>query len=475
MHRIRIVAGVCAVVAVGGLARAQGPTVEPLIQRWTLPSATNDFWTVSFGNLDGDGVDEVIGATFGFTGIPPEVVAVDAVTGAVLWSTPLAGFIDGALALGDVDGDTQLDIVIPVSDSVTGSLYVLNADGTVKDGWPVTMSAQNLTTACLADLNPAIPGLEIIVGRRQSLSTSVEVYDGSGTFRWSRSTTRDSVTASVVADLDGDQSLEVVTSFFENSGDWDGTILVSNANGSDFGTTILFDDEKPSAPTLGDLNNDGQVELVVATAVRSPNAGNVYVFRNNGAVAPGWPNTNAERLFDSPALADVDNDGDLEIFSRGVESLADQIDYVYGWNHNGTDLPGWPAIGRSEPADFMSGQPRIVDLDMDGEAEIVVATSLFLGAQWRGGLTALNADGTLALGRLQFLRLPQLAIGVPAIHDFAIDTVGIGQRLSVAVASGDNNFSSADALYFLTPRIISTGVLPWPHFYQNPQRTGAAQ
>jgi hypothetical protein len=85
----------------------------------------------------------------------------------------------------------------------------------------------------------------------------------------------------------------------------------------------------------------------------------------------------------SPALADVDDDGDLEI----VVGCADGL--VYGLHHDGSTVEGFPiSVGAG-----ISSSPAVGDIDLDGSIELVVgaqADSLYvwdLGSRYVAYLT----------------------------------------------------------------------------------------
>lgn len=137
-----------------------------------------------------------------------------------------------------------------------------------------------------------------------------------------------------------------------------------------------------AGPAVGDLDADGVADIVVATAAGRVYAWTADGTRRNGfpvsiiGRAPheflpglGWENG----IFAAPSLADVDGDGDHEI----VVAAMDQR--VYVWDGSGVLLPGWPlelcaASGCEDGARIVS-VPAIDDIDADGDPDAVIGTN----------------------------------------------------------------------------------------------------
>ena len=175
-----------------------------------------------------------------------------------------------------------------------------------------------------------------------------------------------------IGDLDNDGDVEIVVSIPRYiDGICYTSLYVFEYNGAKFVESWNFLESIPSAsslhtPALGDIDGDGDLEIIIGNARNDSGwTGVVYAFHDNGSMISGWPVTNNHALggFYSPALGDIDNDGRMEIIAGSVDH------YVYAWNGDGSLVMGnWPVnIG-----DCIIGQPpQIGDLDDDGNLEIV--------------------------------------------------------------------------------------------------------
>jgi len=274
--------------------------------------------------------------------------------------------IAGAPALGDLDGDGVLDIVVGAMDQ---HLYAWKGDGTAVPGWPVLVR----------DANAAEP-----VGARI-------------------------VSSPAVGDLDGDGSLDVVVGTNEIYGT-SGRLYAFRSNGAlRPGWPVRvpsFDPEGPdvlplvgqgvpSAPALADVDGDGKLEVGIAAV-----AGPVVLYRADGrryAVLKSGRNDfgSASRATDGPSLSaitsgafgDIDGDGRLD-FAAGTAGLRVALTallnglrmpyehHLSAWNAaTGDYLPSFP-VPVEDFQFFIS--PAIADLDGDGRPELITGTGGYL-------------------------------------------------------------------------------------------------
>ena len=245
------------------------------------------------------------------------------------------GFLDPAL--GDLDGDGDLDIV--AGDSQGGLTTVTN------NGTPAA---------------PVLGAPAVIAG----IDVGVQ-------------------SAATLGDLDGDGDFDMVVGSYQ--GRLFTLINTGTAAAPVFSAPIYLSaiyGAYRSSPTLGDLDGDGDLDLVVGYE-----SGELFTVTNSGtAEAPVFGALVQIAGIDlgfssSPALGDIDGDGDLDIVVGNNDGL------LFTITNAGTAAA--PAFGAPvqitgiDVGDYAT--PALGDLDGDGDLDLIVGDSLlqlhfFLGS-----------------------------------------------------------------------------------------------
>ena len=166
-----------------------------------------------------------------------------------------------------------------------------------------------------------------------------------------------------LADLDNDGADEIILCHNEE-------INVIDGQGNVLWTQTLVGGMAQFPAAVGDINNDGVLEIVVLTAYGNARGG-INVFDASGNVLMSTV-TNNNPLICSPVLADINNDGEQEIIFNGRGKASASVSAgIHVWNLQGEELPGFPFEMPSTP----SFTPTLADIDGDGFLEIFTATT----------------------------------------------------------------------------------------------------
>ncbi|MEW6103573.1 MAG: FG-GAP-like repeat-containing protein [bacterium] len=146
------------------------------------------------------------------------------------------------------------------------------------------------------------------------------------------------------------------------------------------GWPFITKDRVWTSPTIADVNNDGKLEIAITTGELGRLS--LYLFDEGGKILPGWPVEMPDYygvwgmcIYDhssSPALGDIDGDSDLEIVLMSGS-------YLRAFHHNGTCVKGFP-FGVIEDDFTQFTTPSLVDLDYDGDMEIITSSGAWLYA-----------------------------------------------------------------------------------------------
>ncbi len=280
------------------------------------------------------------------------------------WPMKLGGLANSAATVMDIDNDGDLEIFASAKD---GKVYGFYHDGRELfdlDNNPTSISgfaemdseAEAWGPPSVADLNN--DGVFEVVATSRGGENKI--------YAWS------------IADGDGDGAPDPLPGW-----------PVHFAGNDGFGIC---------APALGDVDGDGYVEVVFT----AEHLGTVHVLDFNGQEKPGWPQSVlGQWSYATPALADLDLDGDMEIIVGGHNGE------LYVWEHDGSLWSGWPFVsGRSG-----AGSAAVGDLDGDGYYEIL--------QNFGDRLYALELDGSEVAGWEggRFYPRQQYVLASPALGD----------------------------------------------------------
>ena len=208
------------------------------------------------------------------------------------------------------------------------------------------------------------------------------------------------------ANLDEDPVLEIVLG-------WNYP-LVFRADGGDFvdGDNDPFTDGIFStiesgiskfwnSPAVFDLDEDTVAEIVFS-AWQTTDYAHLYVLDATGAVEDGWPQVIGNTPWPTPAVGDVDGDGDLELFTSSGSGSEPYRGVLFGFHHDGSEIidgdndPTTHGVfykSASSEARFMYGSPAMADIDGDTLDEIVFFEKTRHSTPSEGALYVFDGNG----------------------------------------------------------------------------------
>ncbi|WP_210518184.1 FG-GAP-like repeat-containing protein [Hymenobacter terricola] len=285
------------------------------------PSVDTQPFSSALGDIDADGDLDLVVAN-GMSG----QVSIRSNNGRGTFSGSQAltvgGSPGGDVALADVDGDGDLDLLKADQGMgfFGGTVYVRlnNGLGTFSGSQSVTVGRGPVVLA-IGDVD-GDGDLDFAVTSSSTSSISIRLNDGAGNFSGSQSVAVGTTPWSVaLADLDHDGDLDLVAT---NYGDNTVSVRLNDGSGVFSGFQDLATGTSPISLTLGDVDGDGDADLLV------PNYGSntVDLRLNNGTGTFGSAQTVA--VGSAPgdiSLGDVDADGDLDFvvtnFNAGTASV----------------------------------------------------------------------------------------------------------------------------------------------------------
>jgi hypothetical protein len=328
------------------------------------------------GTVDQSGVPSLLSTIVSRSTAPAE---------ATNFPRSFAGETSGPLAVGDVDGDGQQEIVV-----ASGQVFVWHANGEeLRDGDGDSQTLGNFTefapgavlqpaAVTLADLDN-VPGMEMIISERApTLKIHAYTKTGAEAPGWPRSLDLPSGSgwnwaAPAVGDIDGDHRPEVVVNTL-NGVVWawnaDGTeVRDGDANPATNGVFYVRDgatwEWTRSGPTLFDLDGDGALEIIFGTKNDSSGLKRLMALKYDGTFPAGFPYVTNGPINDDIAIGDLDGDGLKELVFYCKNR------YVYAVRQNGTNYPGFPKFTGLAATDEWVGSPALGDVDGDGQLEII--------------------------------------------------------------------------------------------------------
>ena len=302
----------------------------------------------------------------------------------------------GAVAY-DLNGDGNLELIVTEQVNV----HAFESDGTELAGWPANVGSLLITCSpAVGDVNG--DGLPEVVVRASDYDTyrdTIYVFKNTGeqmapwpldpsTLIWSWQTPRVDMSP-VLADLDSDGDLEILIAGRPASGA--GAVRVFQEDGGlwhSYGPPDATDVRLP--PAVGDLDADGQLDLVVVT--QNPDGPRLSIWRADGSPLAASSILLAPAPDAGVVLADLDADRDLEIVFLNTQKT------LRAFHHDGSPVAGWGGItipgSLAARTSALSAGDFLPD-DGSPTPQIIVSSYEPEGDGYRYELTLVRPDGTI--------------------------------------------------------------------------------
>ena len=289
---------------------------------------------------------------------------------------PTVGSNPFNVVVGDVDSDGDLDL-LTVNATPTGTVSVRLNDGRGNFTAPATNPDPAVGDSPMSVAVGDVDGdgdLDFLTANNHSRTVSVRLNDGRGNFIAPVTNPEPTVgfnpISVAVGDVDGDGDLDFLTANNDNTV----SVRLNNGRGSfsaPTGNPELAVGDYPYSVVMGDVDGDGDVDFLTAN-----NNGTVSVRLNDGRGNFTAPATNPEptvagRFPQSVAVGDVDGDGDLDLLTANNNLTNGTVSVRLNDSKGNFTAPAInpdPAVGSIRPRSVVVG-----DLDGDGDLDLLTA------------------------------------------------------------------------------------------------------
>ncbi len=280
--------------------------------------------------------------------------------GSVAGGQPLADWTESAevlplvasqrVLLGDLDGDGTLDAVHTV---LGGAPRVLVGDGAGAFALGATFATSGFVVGQLVDVDR--DGDLDVVGHAAGSPNSWSIWRQGATGAFTSGATGLSRPISEFVDVDRDGTLD----FIGVTGAGVAELWLGDGSGGFTESGVDLGTGSTASAALADLDGDGLVDITLS------DASSLRIVRGLGGLSFTGAFTASSVTQEQHVLADVDRDGDLDLFCYSIASSPTQTRFVVVRNDGGMTFTVQPATGILLQTDAL----RLLDVDEDGDLD----------------------------------------------------------------------------------------------------------
>ncbi|MCI1188424.1 FG-GAP-like repeat-containing protein [Hymenobacter sp. DH14] len=309
-----------------GAARAQASSFAPVVSYTSGVGILSAPHGVAQGDLNGDGLLDIVTANF-YAGMVGVLLGTPGGSFAPVVAYPAGGGLAYEVAVGDLNGDGRPDIVVTNGNLPTASVLLGQGGGTFAAAVPYATGANGSPNGlALGDVNND-GRLDLVVTNYNTGTAGVLLGQAGGTFaavvQYATGAAASQPIGVALGDLNGDGWLDIVaaTSTLNTSAPGPPVGLAAvllGQGGGRFAVPVEYQlsgiNSRSLGVALGDVNGDGQLDIVGGNG--AGNAVGVLLGLGGGTFASATQYAaGANSAPQSVALGDVNGDGQLDIVS----------------------------------------------------------------------------------------------------------------------------------------------------------------
>lgn len=313
--------------------------------------------------------------------------------GSILWERTLSGIITLPPTAVDLDGNGTIEIVVNTGGSPpAGRVYLLDSQGNDLPGWPLNFDNHWMINApAVSDLD-GDGTMEIITGERVTSNEGhVHALKMDGTplnANWPVTINATPAFTPSIGDVNGDGEPNIVIAASQ------GTMYVFDLDGQPidgFPVTTPNISYSYQSPILADLDGEGKLSIIGSNHGDNPG---FYVMEHDGTYREGWPIPLEGWTYSPPTVVDSNLDGSLEIYMADRLTNFDRSPRptIYGFDPDGNNLPNFPL----DMSGGTEGVISVADVNNDGIMDIIFPSTI-TDDDGYGYIHAYSLDGSGAV------------------------------------------------------------------------------